>query len=504
MFKFSRLVIIYAIAAPLALALGYLVASPNKLSTAVIMAVVSFLALPILLRWHHPLLIFFWNSAFTAGFLPGSPDAWMFFAAISFGIAFVNHIVFQKQFLRAPMLTWPMLFLAAVVLFTAWYRGGIGLNSLGGGVIGGRYYVIILLAIAGYFAMTSEQIPLAKASKEGGIFFASALTSIFSNIIFVLGPAFYILYNILPAGLAYAQAASEYSGSSIDRISGLSAACTGFLCFLFSQFGLRGLFDFSKPWRLLLLGLTIGAAFFGGFRSIIFLLFMIGAFQFYFERLAKTHFLPIILGLTILGLLPILAFSSRLPATVQRAISFLPVNVDPDVLADAKGSSEWRFEMWAVAAKEIPKYLWLGKGYGMDATTLFLVNEATRTGISVSPFEGFLLAGDYHSGPLSLIIPFGIPGVIGFLWLLGAGWRVLYLNYRYGDARLRKVNTVLLAYYLSYCISFFFIFGAFNTELYVFTGACGLSVCLNGGVKRRAAVKRKPLPAPMALVAQPG
>lgn len=68
-----------------------------------------------------------------------------------------------------------------------------------------------------------------------------------------------------------------------------------------------------------------------------------------------------------------------------------------------------------------------------------------------------------------------------------AGYRVLLSNYRYGDPRLRRVNITLLAYYLTYCVSFFFIFGAFNSQLAVFLGAVGLSVSLNGGVKRKPA-----------------
>jgi hypothetical protein len=63
----------------------------------------------------------------------------------------------------------------------------------------------------------------------------------------------------------------------------------------------------------------------------------------------------------------------------------------------------------------------------------------------------------------------------------------------------------LLATYLAYCIAFFFIFGALNSELPVFLGFCGLSVSLNGGVKRRATLKPKPVVSvPRTLVMEPG
>jgi hypothetical protein len=92
------------------------------------------------------------------------------------------------------------------------------------------------------------------------------------------------------------------------------------------------------------------------------------------------------------------------------------------------------------------------------------------------------VAGDYHSGPLSLIIPFGIWGVIGFLWLLGAGIKVLYQNHHYGDPALKQINAFFLASFITQSIIYITVFGAFNSQLSAFTGILGMSVALNGGV----------------------
>jgi hypothetical protein len=102
--------------------------------------------------------------------------------------------------------------------------------------------------------------------------------------------------------------------------------------------------------------------------------------------------------------------------------------------------------------------------------------------------EGSMVAGDYHSGPLSTIIPLGLWGAIGFLWLLAAGAKALYRNYRYGAPALRQINTFFLAFFIAQGIFFFGIFGAFNTQLYMFTGLLGMSVSLNGGVRKPAPV----------------
>jgi hypothetical protein len=498
MFKFLRIPIIYAVAVPLALVLGYLVTSDNPYSAALVGFILFVLVLPLFFKWHHALVIIFWNSAFNAFFLPGQPDFWLLFSAFSFGISFLNYIMFQKEFLRVPEMTRPLLFMAAVVLGTAWYRGGIGIKVLGGVANGGKNYVYILGAIMGYYALTAKQIPILKSGRMTSLFFLSGTTYILSNLAYAVGPSLFFLYYLVSPGFASGQVASDFGLTSIDRILGLAPACTGIWCFLLAHYGVRGLFDWSKPWRLVFFCVTLGASFFAGFRSILMMLFLIFAFQFYFEGLLRTYLLPVIIALVILGFGPILLFSDRMPLVVQRAISFLPVNVDSAVREDAKGSTDWRVEMWAVVWKDVPKYLLIGKGYAIDPTDMFLTAEAVRMGL-ISDYEEALLAGDYHSGPLSILVPFGIMGTLGFIWILGAGGWVLYSNFRYGNTKLRRINSVFLSYFLTYSLSFFFIFGAFQSQLFIFLGLVGLNVSLNGGVKRKPKATLAPRALAMAV-----
>jgi O-antigen ligase len=187
-------------------------------------------------------------------------------------------------------------------------------------------------------------------------------------------------------------------------------------------------------------------------------------------------------------------FVNKMPLPIQRCLAFIPgVPVTQSAKVDAMNSTIWRVEMWQVLLGEVPKYLVLGKGYAINAADLYLAGQAERRGL-VKGYEVSILAGAYHSGPLSVIIPFGIFGVIGFLWLLGAGLWVLYRNYRYGDPEMRLINTFLFAYFAMRVIVFFFIFGALDSELAKFTAILGLSVAINRGV-------RKPVQEPVKQVA---
>src|SRR6266498_125368 len=129
-----RSLLIYSICLPLAVFLGYLIAQEGNplysLTTYIgILPVLFLLVLPLLLRWHHPLLIASWNFGAVLYFVPGRPDLWMAMAGLSLVISLVQRILNPRmRFLSASGISRPLLCLAAVVLVTAACRGGIGLK----------------------------------------------------------------------------------------------------------------------------------------------------------------------------------------------------------------------------------------------------------------------------------------------------------------------------------------------------------------------------------------
>jgi hypothetical protein len=487
MLRFHRILIVYAMAIPLAVILGYFAATPNNASILMVGLLLFVLALPFLLRWNRWLLIFFWNSAFVMGFMPGDMPFWAVAAGLTFAIATIDHIMGHRNFLRAPELTKPILFLLAVVIFTAKFRGGLGMRMMGSASIGGKHYMAILFAITGYFALTSEPIVPLRRVQAVKLFFLPGLTHALSNLALSLGPLFYVLYLIVPVGSAITQAAGE-TGELAERYGGLGPAGGALLCYGLARWGIRGAFNSAKPWRLLILVAGVGMGLYSGFRSQFGLLLLLLAMQFMVEGLWKTRLLPFFLAAGAFCLMIMLLFANRMPQTIQRTLAFLPVQINPDVREQAETSSEWRFEMWDTILPMVPQYLLIGKGYGIDPTDLFLSNEAGRMGF-LPTYAVTIVAGDYHSGPLSLLVPFGAMGALAFLWMLGAGIKVLCCNRRYGDPQLRTVNDLLLSFFLAEALSYFFIFGSFDTQLFLFLGTLGFSVSINGGVRRKESAK---------------
>jgi hypothetical protein len=212
---------------------------------------------------------------------------------------------------------------------------------------------------------------------------------------------------------------------------------------------------------------------------------MVFALQFHVEGLRRTKLLPIFSGLGIVMAVLLVFLAPRLPYSFQRTLSFLPLKINSEAQRSAEETSNWRIEMWKALLPQIPQYLLLGKGYALSANDFQLLagpDAAIRGVGGFAENQIMALSGGYHNGPLSVILTFGIWGVIAVVWFWAAGIWVLYRNYRYGDPALRTVNIFLLVAFSARIIFFIFIFGDVVSETQFFCGWLGLGVGLNGGV----------------------
>jgi len=479
---------------PLAVFIGWTavdLANWDRTSFATFVAILFVLLLPILLKWHYPAMLFSWNTGITIFFLPGTPGLWMLLAAMNFGIAVLNRIIQKRQvFFSVPPVTMSLLLFLATVVITAKLRGGMGVQALGGGAMGGRGYYYIIAAVLGYFALASQPIPMEKAKLYIGLFFLPGLIGMVSHLVYFAGPAFYFLFLLIPVGYAAVQASTE--GTGMARMAGFWAAATSITFYFAALYGIRGILQ--KWWRVLLIVIFVGLGTLSGFRSNLLMLALILAILFAVEGLFRSLIFPIVLVCGALVFAGLFTFSLQLPYSVQRTFSFLPIKINPGVRADADASVEWRLYMWRALVPHLPDYFWLGKGYAINPTDMYLAQQAGLRGRGDTR-DAVIVTGDYHSGPLSVYIPFGFFGSLAFLCFLGTSLRALYLNSHHGVAELRNINRFLFAFFFGKAIFFFAVFGSIASDLYQFTGIIGLSVALNRGVARApAGASTRPVP----------
>jgi hypothetical protein len=486
-----RSLLIYAICLPLAIFVGILISGPLSISSLGWLGLILFLlVLPLLFRWHHVWLIAIWNSATLFYFLPGQPAGWLLMAFLGFFVSMGHYILNrERRFLHAPGVTWSLVFLGLVVLVTAKLTGGLGLRVLGDTTYGGKRYVLIWLAIIGYFAFISQPVPPAKRNLYAALFIISGVTAVIGELAAFISPALYFIFLFFPPDVGSAAVMkyrSVIGDEVIARWGGLAMGSMAVMFAMMARYGIAGILDIRKLWRPILFVLLLGLATFGGFRSTIILIGMTFVFVFCLEGLLRSRLMPIMLMATLLAGALAVSFVDKLPLNVQRSVAFLPLlPIDPIVKLNAESSSGWRLEMWKNVIPQIPHYLILGKGYSFSSEDLAMLQMNTA-GAAVG--EGADLVGDYHNGPLSVIIPFGIFGSIAFLWFLGASFQVLRANYKYGDPDCRRVNTFLLGYFLARTILFFAVFGGFYGDLAIFVGIVAFSITYNGGVAKRVPV----------------
>src|SRR5580704_2871859 len=325
-FAVSRSHIIYGVCLPLAVLIGYLLAEPlDSGSLAVVTLVLCVLSVPLVMRWHHALLVMSCNAWVNIYFLPGHPPLWMILAFVSLALCLANRSLgHQVDFLQARAVSYSLLCLAFVVLATALLTGGVGMRFLGGSNFGGKKYIYFFSSVMLYFALATQPIPRNRVKLFVGLFFLSSLVPLISYMGALLGPGFYFLSELVPMQLAVdnVEAASAagrelVAPEGILRLTELSEVAKGVLCFLLARHGVRGLLDLRRPWRLLLFLGAMTASLFSGFRSSLILFPLIFAVMFYLEGLYRTRYFFVLLagiGIAAAVLIPNI---NKFPLSVQ-------------------------------------------------------------------------------------------------------------------------------------------------------------------------------------------
>ena len=203
-FVATRAHIVWGICLPLAILVGYMLADPvDSSSLAVLVLLTAVLSVPLVLKWHHPLLILVWNAAIWPSFLPGAMALWMPLALLTLSFGVMSRATNPTHKFLCPIpLTLSVLLLAAVALGTMIATGGFGARVLGSAKHGGKAYFYIFLAIVGFFALASQRIPPKRAVLFAGLFFISGITEAASDLIYLVGPKAYGLFHIFPVANA--------------------------------------------------------------------------------------------------------------------------------------------------------------------------------------------------------------------------------------------------------------------------------------------------------------
>ncbi|TAE86076.1 MAG: hypothetical protein EAZ71_06900 [Verrucomicrobia bacterium] len=369
----------------------------------------------------------------------------------------------------------------AALVAQAYLRNPVGVNIFGGATVGGKAYFIFALTfvaaalLAGLKVSPSELRTALRLSILGGIlnFFVAALGR------FVPSVAYWTGAQYASAEVDYTTFGQEVDSGQATRESSLVTLAQN-LSLWVSSFKSPLRACFHPLWAPLVL-LSLAAATLSGFRNSV---AMVGLT--YFVGLCYRGggiqvMASALVGVVGLALLALINLTSPLPPNTQRALSFLPGTWEERYVGDAKGSSEWRFEIWreVLFTDRWISNKWLGDGLGFSARELQYQMSGQDTGVGVSGFdahrESILASGDYHSGPVSSV---RVVGYVGLVFFVLAQIRLAIIAHRQ-IVSCRKTEWFPIALFFGIPllwapIFFVLIFGDFKMAAASFLMSCGM------------------------------
>lgn len=338
---------------------------------------------------------------------------------------------------------------------------GSGFARFGGTVIGGTYYLGVLIGIGFYLAAVNLQF-----SDQ------NIKVLIWSMMIASMVPA------VVQVGSTYAPGAFQWMAKfvntralenvaedglgpadTIQRWSGLSLLAYALIPVAFILIQRRWLKSLMILSSFAMIGMT-------GFRSrMIQIAIMTVACGIYFSKDRKMAILKYAVAGTLL-LASIFAFADALPRSAQRALCFIPgLSVPADIAANAESSSNMRFVMWKdYCLPNVPNYLLIGRGLARD-----IQDYAWLQGNWYGSLEFFYYMGNYHSGPFSLLLDHGLFGtftfVMFFILIATDAWRTLRRHSHDASALYAKYYAYLTILMTWKILEFIFVFGDVRTGL---------------------------------------
>ena len=330
----------------------------------------------------------------------------------------------------------PLKWLVFIIFILMVFRGS-GLRMLGSSTWGGMAYIVLLIGI--FFFFVVRNVTLSDKQLKTmiwGMGIAGLLGSLFDRTGWIASTA----------------GASE---NVTSRISWLQPFVWGAIPLVFAS---KWKFGFKIILWIALLALMAMT----GFRSKLVGLISITIIYGFFSSRSKAKYVfsTLIIGAFLWGL--IVVASPMLPRGIQRTVSFIPgISIGYGAAKDAQGSIEWRLEIWRYCLDKCHDYLLIGRGSAFE-----VMETAAGLGINdiqtYSPFFAFETRS-YHSGPLALLIDYGIPGLVIASWFM-----ILLLRrfWRYGvlfgsvDSFACRYALYWSAFMIWHIISFYLVYGS--------------------------------------------
>ena len=431
--------------------------------------------------------------------IPGQPDSLLLAQILLLGFSSLM-LLMRKLPLRVE---WTELefwvFLLVLLIAQVYMRNPVSVNLFGGDTVGGKGYAIFGISVVSSLILAGLRVPVKQLKLLLPISILGGLANLAISILGTLVPAigFYTGADFTRGDeVNYEKHGTAVDAGAATRI-GFAGGLAKNLSLWIASYISPIQACFKPLWASLVL-LAVAAALMSGFRNS---LIAVG-FTFFIGIAYRSGSFGVILstfgGFTAIVLLALINVIHPLPPNIQRSLTFLPGTWEERYKEDAKGSTEWRVEIWkeALSSDRWIRNKIIGDGLGFSAENLqksFVITKGS--GIFDSHREQILINGDYHSGPVSTI---RVIGYVGLLFFLLAQFRLAVHAHRQ-ITRCRGTEWFPLALFTGIPLItgpffFIFIFGDFKAAASGFLLAVGMVRLLENNLPLPAWTRRSRTP----------
>ncbi len=346
-------------------------------------------------------------------------------------LCFMTVIFFFTLFFATRALPWKrkvgmldyLIYINLAYLATVFVRNPVGFWAMQSSMVGGRPYFEIGLAFGAFLVLSRVQISDFIAKIFPLFFVVPAWSLAILDVTARLLPQTAYPLAMLYSGVGSAGVTTAFQQEAKlgeTRMTGMQFAGVSSILALCAKYSPLSMISPVHPFRFILLVGALGAIFLSGFRStLLFALVALLLSTLLRGRLRDLWTAGGVMTLVLIILVSLQGNVLQLPATMQRSLSWLPGDWTAEAVADAEGSSQWRFEMWRWAWDDdriLRDRVW-GQGFGLSIDDMNLIASSLLAGegggsrLGGSDRENFMITGAFHSGPLSTIKYIGVVGL---------------------------------------------------------------------------------------------
>lgn len=370
-------------------------------------------------------------------FLPGTPAPWHLMTLAALGFFLLRLAVRRKHFNLKWTWMETTIVLVGLTILQALMRNPTGVSLFGGETAGGKPYFLFAVAFVAYFLIATAGADF-KTWRWAVILYITfgildgllkAAASLFPPLAAVILP---IYSNV---GFNEAMGTSGDIDLSQGRVVGLGQIGSMLGLIACTMWRPIAALDITKPWRGLTAGIAVISTLLSGFRGstgALFVRFVVGSA---IRRKPIDIAVICFIGLLAIAVLAVSGYANKLPFGIQRAVSFLPIELDHRARDQAESSSNERFEMWELALTS-DRYIsnkLLGDGFSLSRIEMQALVDAamgaTNYTSKMTWTESAMEMGNYHGFHVETIRFTGVVGLVAATFALFAfsstAWRCI-------------------------------------------------------------------------------